>query len=113
MIWRDRDTDNPDTFNPHNFTAPELITPSALVDNGIKVHLGYPGGKNVGNWSEGSQVFSNADSLNEFFGYCEKHKEKYGKQIAHVFFVVFLSNVWNRNFVSNIQNDWLKYTSNT
>ena len=83
LIWRDRDTDNPDTFNPHNFTAPELITPSALVDNGIKVHLGYPGGKNVGNWSEGSQVFSNADNLNEFFGYCEKHKAKYDNKFTY------------------------------
>jgi hypothetical protein len=83
LVWRDSDTDNPDTFNPRNFTAPELITPNALIDNGIKVHLGYPGGKNVGNWSEGSQVFSNADSLNEFFRYCEKHKEKYDNKFTY------------------------------
>jgi hypothetical protein len=83
LVWRDSDTDNPDTFNPHNFTNPELITPNSLIDNGIKVHLGYPGGKNVGNWSEGSQVFSNADSLNEFFGYCEKHKEKYDNKFTY------------------------------
>ena len=83
LVWRDNDTDNPDIFNPNNFTTPELITPNSLVDNGIKVHLGYPGGKNVGNWSEGSQVFSNADSLNEFFGYCEKHKEKYDNKFTY------------------------------
>jgi hypothetical protein len=83
LVWRDSDTDNPDTFNPKNFTAPELITPSSLIDNGIKVHLGYPGGKNVGNWSEGSQVFSNAESLDEFFGYCEKHKEKYDNKFTY------------------------------
>jgi hypothetical protein len=83
LVWRDSDTDNPDTFNPRNFTAPELITPNSLIDNGIKVHLGYPGGKNVGNWSEGSQVFSNADSLNEFFGYCEKHRVKYDNKFTY------------------------------
>ena len=83
LVWRDNDTDNPDTFNPHNFTSPETITPNDLVDNGIKVHLGYPGGQKVGNWSEGSQVFSNAENLNEFFGYCEKHKEKYGNSFTY------------------------------
>ena len=83
LIFRDNDTDNFDTFNPHNFTKPELITPNILIDNGIKVHLGYPGGKNVGNWSEGSQVFSNKESLNEFFGYCEKHREKYDNKFTY------------------------------
>jgi hypothetical protein len=83
LVWRDKDADNPDIFNPSNFTNPELISSSSLVDNGIKIHLGYPGGKNVGNWSEGSQVFSNAESLNEFFGYCEKHREKYDNKFTY------------------------------
>jgi hypothetical protein len=83
LVWRDSDTDNPDVFNPHNYSTPELITPNILTDNGLKFHLGYPGGQKVGNWSEGSQVFSNADSLNEFFGYCEKHKEKYDNKFTY------------------------------
>jgi hypothetical protein len=83
LVWRDNDTDNPDVFNPHNYSNPELITPNILTDNGLKFHLGYPGGQKVGNWSEGSQVFSNADSLNEFFGYCEKHKEKYDNKFTY------------------------------
>lgn len=83
LVWRDNDTNNIDTFNPHNYTAPELLTPTAFNDNGLKLHRGYPGGKNVGNWSEGSQVFSTAENLNEFFGYCEKHKDKYGNKFTY------------------------------
>jgi hypothetical protein len=83
LVWRDNDTDNPDVFNPNNYSKPELITPNVLTDNGLKFHLGYPGGQKVGNWSEGSQVFSNADNLNEFFGYCEKHKEKYDNKFTY------------------------------
>lgn len=83
LVWRDIDTTNIDTFNPKNQRTPELITPNALVDNGIKIHLGYPGGKNVGSWSEGAQVFSSADNLNEFFNLCEKHKNKYGNAFTY------------------------------
>ena len=83
LVWRDSDTDNPDVFKPNNFSSPELLKTNALTDNGLKLHLGYPGGQKVGNWSEGSQVFSNADSLNEFFGYCEKHKEKYDNKFTY------------------------------
>ena len=83
LVWRDSDTDNPDVFSPNNYSKPELITPNILTDNGLKFHLGYPGGQKVGNWSEGSQVFSNADNLNEFFGYCEKHKEKYDNKFTY------------------------------
>ena len=83
LVWRDNDATNADTFSPSNYSNPELITPNALNDNGLKFHLGYPGGQKVGNWSEGSQVFSNADSLNEFFGFCEKHKEKYDNKFTY------------------------------
>jgi hypothetical protein len=83
LVWRDLDFSSPDTFNPSNLTAPETITPNDLVDNGIKIHLGYPGGVNVGSWSEGSQVFPTSDSLNEFFQHCEKHKEKYGNKFTY------------------------------
>lgn len=83
LIWRDIDTTNIDTFNPKNLTTPELITPNDFVDNGIKIHLGYPGGTNVGSWSEGAQVFSSADNLNEFFGLCEKHRKKHGNVFSY------------------------------
>lgn len=83
LVWRDNDTNNPDVFSPHNYSNPELITPNVLTDNGLKFHLGYPGGQKVGNWSEGSQVFSNADNLNEFFGYCEKHKDRYDNKFSY------------------------------
>jgi hypothetical protein len=83
LVWRDLDFSNPDTFNPSNLTAPESITPNDLVDNGIKIHLGYPGGVNVGSWSEGSQVFPTSDSLNEFFQHCETHKQKYGNKFTY------------------------------
>ena len=83
LIWRDIDFDNPDTFNPSNLTSPEEIIPNDLVDNSIKIHLGYPGGQKVGNWSEGSQVFSNAENLNEFFGYCDNHKKLYDNKFTY------------------------------
>ena len=83
LIWRDIDTTNIDSFNPSNFTTPELIKPNDFVDNGIKIHLGYPGGINVGSWSEGAQVFSSADNLNEFFSLCEKHDKKYGNVFSY------------------------------
>jgi len=83
LVWRDVDFSNPDTFNPGNLTSPESIKPNDLVDNGIKIHLGYPGGVNVGSWSEGSQVFPTADSLNEFFQHCETHKQKYGNTFTY------------------------------
>jgi hypothetical protein len=83
LIWRDIDTTNFDTFNPSNLTTPEEIIPNDFIDNGIKIHLGYPGGQKVGNWSEGSQVFSNAENLNEFFGYCDAHKKLYDNKFTY------------------------------
>jgi hypothetical protein len=77
LIWRDNDTKNIDTFNPINYSNPELIKHNSLIRNGLSLHRGYPGGINIGNWSEGSQVFSNESSLNEFFNLCEIHRELY------------------------------------
>lgn len=110
LVWRDNDTSNPDIFNPHNYSNPELITTNILNDNGLKFHLGYPGGQKVGNWSEGSQVFSNADSLNEFFGYCEKHKDKYGNKFTYT---LATKNDWDtavRNIDANKVSDNLSPT---
>ncbi len=83
LVWRDTKIDDPDSFIPNNFENPEKITPSPILDNSIKIHLGYPGGQKVGAWSEGSQVFSSAENLNEFFGYCEKHSQKYGNKFTY------------------------------
>lgn len=105
LVWRDKDTNNIDTFNPSNFTVPELITPNALNDNGLKLHRGYPGGKNVGNWSEGSQVFSSAENLNEFFKYCETHRGKYGNKFTYT---LVTKNDWDeavRNVDANKATD--------
>jgi len=84
MIWIDKDYDRPEFF-PSNLTSPQKINEEdGTGDFKINIHLGYPGGKKVGNWSEdGSQVFSTADELNEFFSLCEKHKEKYGNKITY------------------------------
>jgi hypothetical protein len=32
----------------------------------------------------------------------EPYKEKYGQQVAHVFLIVLLADVWNGNLVTNI-----------
>jgi hypothetical protein len=101
LVWRDLDFSNLDTFNPSNLTTPESIKPNDLVDNGIKIHLGYPGGVNVGSWSEGSQVFPNADSLNEFFQYCETHKKKYGNTFTYT---LATKNDWDQA-TKNVESD--------
>lgn len=78
LVWRDKDVENFDVFNPNNFSSPEIIEPNALVNNGLKLHLGYPGGVNVGNWSEGSTVFSKEVDLKDFFTLCEEHAKLWG-----------------------------------
>ncbi len=83
LVWRDTKVDDPDSFIPDNFENPEKIVPSPLLDNSIKIHLGYPSGQKVGAWSEGSQVFSSAENLNEFFDFCEKHSQKYGNKFTY------------------------------
>jgi outer membrane protein OmpA-like peptidoglycan-associated protein len=83
MVWLDKDYDRPE-FLPSNLTSPQKLNDDGTGNFGINIHLGYPGGKKVGNWSEdGSQVFSTADELNEFFTLCEKHKEKYGNKLTY------------------------------
>jgi len=83
MVWLDKEYDRPE-FLPSNLTSPQKVNDDGNGDFGIKIHLGYPGGKKVGNWSEdGSQVFSTADELNDFFKLCETHKEKYGNKLTY------------------------------
>ena len=83
MVWLDKDYDRPE-FLPSNLTSPQKINDDGTGDFKINIHLGYPGGKKVGNWSEdGSQVFSTADELNDFFKLCEAHKEKHGNKLTY------------------------------
>ena len=83
MVWLDKDYDRPE-FLPSNLTSPQKINDDGTGDFKINIHLGYPGGKKVGNWSEdGSQVFSTADELNDFFKLCEAHKAKYGNKLTY------------------------------
>lgn len=83
MVWLDTDYDRPE-FLPSNLTSPLKINDDQTGDFKINIHLGYPGGKKVGNWSEdGSQVFSTPDDLNDFFSLCEQHRAKYGNKITY------------------------------
>ena len=83
MVWLDKEYERPE-FLPSNLTSPLKVNDDGTGDFKIGIHLGYPGGKKVGNWSEdGSQVFSTADELNDFFKLCEKHKEKYGNKLSY------------------------------
>jgi hypothetical protein len=83
MVWIDKEYDRPE-FLPSNLTSPEKANDDGTGDFGINIHLGYPGGKKVGNWSEdGSQVFSTADELNDFFNLCETHKTKHGNKLTY------------------------------
>jgi hypothetical protein len=47
------------------------------------IHLGYPGGIDVNNWSEGTQVFSTENDLKDFFKWCKMHKEKHGNKFSN------------------------------
>lgn len=73
LVWYDKEFDKTD-FIPSNLTYPAQVNDNGTKDFGIGIHLGYPGGKKVGDWSEdGSQCFSSEEDLNEFFKLCEKH----------------------------------------
>lgn len=83
MVWIDEEYDRPE-FLPKNLTSPLKENDDKTGDFKINIHLGYPGGKKVGSWSEdGSQVFSTADELNDFFALCEQHRAKYGNRITY------------------------------
>ena len=83
MVWLDKEFDRPE-FLPTNLTTPLKVNSDGSGDFKIGIHLGYPGGKKVGNWSEdGSQVFSTESDLNEFFSLCDKHQKLYGNSFTY------------------------------
>lgn len=49
---------------------------------GMLIHRGYPGGALVNNWSAGCQVFGQEAHLQDFFKWCNIHKDKY-KNVFH------------------------------
>lgn len=77
FIWTDKDYSNLYEFTPSNYTAP------LSGDFNINIGVGFPGGLKVGNWSEGEQVFSNKESMDEFFTLCDSHKELYGNSFTY------------------------------
>ena len=83
MVWYDNDFDRPD-FVPNNLTTPSISNDDGSGDFGINIHLGYPGGKKVGNWSvDGSQCFATSDELKDFFTLCEKHSSLNGNKFSY------------------------------
>jgi hypothetical protein len=83
MIWVDQEFKKPE-FYPSNMSSPIKQDENGLSDFGIGIHLGYPGGKKVGNWSvDGSQVFSTKDELEDFFNMCSIHNQKYGNSFTY------------------------------
>jgi hypothetical protein len=50
---------------------------------GMHLHLGFPGGSSVDNWSEGCQVFASEKQLNEFASLCREHVNRYGNRFNY------------------------------
>lgn len=76
-VYIDNDYSLPFAFKPSNFTSPKTVNFQGKGDFKIGLHKGYPGGKKVGDWSEGSHCFQDANALEDFFGLCAKHVERY------------------------------------
>ena len=95
LVWYDKEFDKPE-FIPSNLTFPADTNDNGTKDFGIGIHLGYPGGKKVGDWSEdGSQCFATEDELNEFFGLCEKHVNMNGNKFSYI---LATKNDWDQAF---------------
>ena len=93
LAWYDTDFDRPD-FIPSNLTSPARTSDNGTTNFDINIHLGYPGGKNVGNWSEdGSQCFATADELRDFFSLCDKHVSLNGNKFSYT---VATKNDWEQ-----------------
>jgi len=101
MIWVDKDFKKPE-FYPSNMSTPIKEDENGLSDFGIGIHLGYPGGKKVGNWSiDGSHVFSTKDELEDFFNMCSKHNEKYGNSFTYT---LVTKTDWDNATITNEAN---------
>jgi hypothetical protein len=83
MVYIDKDYSLPRNFQPMNWTSPETVTNNGDGNFNINIIRGYPGGKKVGDWSEGSHCFQDANALDDFFSLCSKHKEKWGNMFSY------------------------------
>jgi hypothetical protein len=101
MIWVDNEFKKPE-FLPNNLSKPIKVDESGSSDFNIGIHLGYPGGKMVGNWSiDGSHVFSTKDELEEFFTTCSKHTEIYGNSFTYT---LVTKTDWDNATITNASN---------
>jgi hypothetical protein len=82
-VWIDKTFDKPFEFIPSNLTRPVTITMPDVGNFKYGIHLGYPGGKKVGDWSEASQVFPTSDELTEFFSLLESHRKNWGNSFTY------------------------------
>jgi hypothetical protein len=83
MVWYDNSYDRADYY-PTNITKPATKNRDGGSNFDIHVHIGQPGGKSVGNWSDdGSHCFENSDAIKEFFEICSKHSDLYNNKFTY------------------------------
>jgi hypothetical protein len=83
LVWYDNSYDRPD-FYPSNITKPSNKNRDGSSNFDIGVHIGQPGGKTVGSWSDdGSHCFATSEGINEFFELCDKHSNLYGNKFTY------------------------------
>lgn len=83
-VWVDKNFSKTNEFSPSNLKAPENIIQGQNPGNfKFGIHLGYPGGKKVGDWSEGSGVFPTSEELSDFFSTIDIHKSTYGNVFTY------------------------------
>jgi hypothetical protein len=83
LVWYDNSYDRPD-FYPSNITKPVNKNRDGSSNFDIGVHIGQPGGKTVGSWSDdGSHCFATTEGINEFFELCDKHTNLYGNKFTY------------------------------
>ena len=83
LVWFDKDWTKPMDFTPNNFTSPARTNSVGGGDFKINITRGYPGGQKVGDWSEGSHCFQDAEALSDFFSSCAKHKENHSNIFSY------------------------------
>lgn len=103
-VYIDNDYTLPFNFKPSNFTSPKTVNLQGKGDFKIGLHKGYPGGKKVGDWSEGSHCFQDANALDDFFSLCSKHVERHkNPTTGNVFFsyTLALKGDWDQALRDN------------
>jgi hypothetical protein len=83
LVYIDKDYTRPRNFQPMNWTSPASINNAGNNNFNINIIRGYPSGKKVGDWSEGSHCFQDANALTEFFSLCSKHISAHGNIFSY------------------------------